>query len=480
MRSGAELARPSLAASSVVSWAAVLGLALVLGVAVARRPTLVALALLASILVLLVLFRQVQILVPLTSAALVIGSSSFALSPRVTLTAKFAVMGAVGATAFTWIRGVPERRVPHSFAVAFLGLVGLAVVSTGYSIAPAATFEHGLSLLVLWLAVAVAIPLAWRDQEDFLRLLIGVAAVAVATVAAGVILTAGGFLAGFEDARFQGIFANPNTLAFFVAPILPSLVLAISEKAVRRRGVLMITVVVIAAALVMSGSRAGLLSCAVGTAVGFAAARRSGRVLAVVLVITALVGALLVVSGLSVRPGTESREGLLERGTGSGRLVAWPDGLRLIAEHPITGIGFATTPIVFPVARDQRLFKGFEGQFGRLHNSYLEAALDLGWPGAVFVFLLALSGAVAAWRASRRRDAWGGFGAILVAGIVGGMVEAFFESGLLAAGGLLAFHFWLLVAAAHAIQVRIRSEARRADSESTAPHPEPRTAHSLA
>jgi hypothetical protein len=47
---------------------------------------------------------------------------------------------------------------------------------------------------------------------------------------------------------------------------------------------------------------------------------------------------------------------------------------------------------------------------------------------------------------------------VLVAGIAGGVVEAVFESGLLAAGGLLAFDFWLLVASAHSIRSRSQDQ----------------------
>ena len=65
---------------------------------------------------------------------------------------------------------------------------------------------------------------------------------------------------------------------------------------------------------------------------------------------------------------------------------------------------------------------------------------------------LVVSGLVAAWRVVRMPGPHRALATVLMAGIVGGAVEGFFESGLLAAGSLLALPFWIVVALAHSLR----------------------------
>lgn len=436
---------------------ALLAAAAVLGKETADGSPLPGLAMGALVVGFLVLQRQLWFLIPLTTVALVVGSStlSFAQSPLM-LPAKFGLMAAVAATALpSLLDKRREHRIPMGFAVAFLGLVGLALLSTIYSVAPGATFQHAVSLLILGLAVAVAIPSGCERSDDVMRLLRNVGFVAAMVVLAGILLTAANVVAGFQIGRFQGLLGNPNTLGYFIAPVLPVLVLMAVHQNKHRR-LLVITAVVLIIGLLLSGSRGGLLSAFFGTVAGLAVTRKAGRALIVVLTFGAVIAGLFIVWDRPVRPEGER---VLEIGTGGKRIEAWPDGLRLISDRPFAGYGFAATPVVFPELRSNEIFRGVGGGFGRLHNSYLEAAMDLGWPGAALMTLLALSGLGAAWRVSRTGDEWRPVGAILIAGIAGGMMEGVFESGLLAAGGLLAFHFWILVAAAHALKLRARAPA---------------------
>jgi hypothetical protein len=67
-----------------------------------------------------------------------------------------------------------------------------------------------------------------------------------------------------------------------------------------------------------------------------------------------------------------------------------------------------------------------------------------------------MSGLVTAWQVVRRPGPHQAFATVLLAGIVGGAVEGLFESGLLAAGSLLALPFWLVVTLAHSVRVADR------------------------
>jgi O-antigen ligase len=276
--------------------------------------------------------------------------------------------------------------------------------------------------------------------------------VAVATVLVGIVLDMIGVASAFGAGRFRGMLGNPNTLGYFVAPIFPALMLmAASPGQERDRSLILATIAVLAVALVLSGSRGGVLSAISGVTAGMAAAQPRRRGLAAVLLVGTVLGALVLARDRPMRPETPER--FLEVGTGSGRIPAWQHGLRLVADRPLLGYGFATTPTFFREAAPRPA-----EQPGRLHNSYLEAAVDLGWPGAFFLLILALSGAWSAWGVARGRGSARSVGAVLFAGIIGGMTEGVSETGLLSAGGLLAFHFWLLVGAAHALRVRAGRE----------------------
>lgn len=423
---------------------ALLAAAAVLGKEIAKGSLLPALAMGTLVVGVLVLQRRLWLLVPMTTAALVLGSSSFPFARSTwMLAAKFALMTSVAATVLPSALDHLRQRISIGFAIAFLGLVGLATLSTFHSFAPGVTFEHAGSLFILWLATAVAVPLGCKCADDFMRLLRSVGFVAAMAVLVGIWLT---FANGLPpSARFQGIFGNANTIGYFV-PVFTALVLMAAHE-YKRRGLLVVTAALIFIGLLLSGSRAGLLSALFGVAVGLAVARHAKRAVIVAVTCGAVIAGLFAVWDRPVRP---VGEGVLQIGTGSYRLEAWGDGLRLISNRPLTGYGFATTPVVFPE------LGGAGSNLGRLHNSYLEMAMDLGWPGATLMTLLALSGLAAAWRVSRAGDDWRRVGALLIAGIAGGMMEGVFESGLLAAGGLLAFHFWILIAAAHALRARAR------------------------
>jgi O-antigen ligase len=145
-------------------------------------------------------------------------------------------------------------------------------------------------------------------------------------------------------------------------------------------------------------------------------------------------------------------EGFFELGSGSGRTIVWGEALPLIGDAPLLGHGFGTTPDLFPAVQQQI----GRNVLGRTHNSYLEAAVDLGWPGFVLLVALVVSGIVAAWQVVRQPGPHQAFATVLLAGIVGGAVEGLFESGLMAAGSLLALPFWLVVALAHSLRAADR------------------------
>jgi putative inorganic carbon (hco3(-)) transporter len=415
----------------------------------------------------LVIQRNLRILVPMTTVALVLGSSTLAGSSY-WFTVKFVMISVVSATIIPAIASNRKHLpVPVPFAVGFGALIGLMFASTAWSVASTVTRDKAISMLLLWLAVAVAIPLGLRDRRDLIQVIRWIGFVAAGTLVAALVLGAAGLAVSFEaSGRFRGILVNPNTLGYFVAPILPALVvLAARSDRSRGRVALIAAIAVLAVGLALTGSRAGALASVAGVLSALIASRatRQGRQTRRILVVmTIALGSIVTFYwSLHIEP-RHVGERLFELGTGSGRTVAWADALRLIAERPLLGHGFGTTEVLFPEA--QSISQG--AVLGGVHNSYLEAGVDLGWVGAMWLGALGLSGGVSAWRIARSRGQHRWVGTVLLAGIVGGMVNGVFETGLLAAGGLIAFHFWLMVAMAHSIGLLQMQEGRDAGGAS--------------
>jgi O-antigen ligase len=141
-----------------------------------------------------------------------------------------------------------------------------------------------------------------------------------------------------------------------------------------------------------------------------------------------------------------------------------------VSEAPIFGHGLGSTPTLFPQA--QSTSQGVV--LGGAHNSYLEASIDLGLVGALLLIVLAGSGLVAAVRLSHSRGPGSPLGPVFAAAIAAGMIEGFFETGMLNAGGVFAFPFWLSVALAHSVLARERAAERiNAWTDRSAPDPTP-------
>lgn len=445
-------------------WLAITFAALVLGMASATRPT-VALALVALLAAsALVLSRQGLLLAPLTLIVLAWGSSRLPLQ-GLAYPAKFAMFGVIAAVAVA--HAVHPRRhlpVPVGFAAAFAVLLLFAGLTVTWSLDPSLSFQRTMSMFLLWGAVCVGMPLSLTSPADVRLLYYRSALVLGGVTVAGLVLGGAGIVTGFQaDGRFHGILVNANTLGYFAAPILPAAVLLAAQMdAGRRRRLLVAAASVTAIGIAISGSRGGAISVLLGVVAGLVVATLGARtrqvrrtiVLAGVLLATA--AAAFPLLGFEARVGGAGTEGYFEIGTGSHRTISWADTLPAISAHPILGQGFGMMPVVFPTIQTGPTTT----QLGGVHNGYLEVALEMGFPGAIGVFLLAGSGAVVAIRLSRRPGPTQDLGPMLLAAIVAGLAESTIESGILSAGGLFAFPFWLAVALAHSVWAYQRQSAR--------------------
>ena len=102
---------------------------------------------------------------------------------------------------------------------------------------------------------------------------------------------------------------------------------------------------------------------------------------------------------------------------GDARLKLWPEVLEHIKERPVTGYGFGRGLLRQPLRAELK-----HPHLWHAHNLFLEAALQLGIPGFVFLVILFAATLREGWRLARARDALAAACGIALLGVVAGML----------------------------------------------------------
>ena len=176
-----------------------------------------------------------------------------------------------------------------------------------------------------------------------------------------------------------------------------------TEALVGRGSLLLGAVTILATALLLSHSRAGMVSTGIGIAVFLIVfllnpGQRHSRRLPVA---AGVVLALLAVTNFSGED-TLMRLRATEFETGSGRFPVYALMQRAISDSPWLGFGYGTFERAFPLYRTAEVAYRFD----RGHNDWLESAMDLGLPGAALLIGLFALPFLRCLRAglTRRRD----------------------------------------------------------------------------
>lgn len=140
-------------------------------------------------------------------------------------------------------------------------------------------------------------------------------------------------------------------------------------------------------AIVFSFSRMGMIStlASVGmlTAVVWIGEKRSP--IPATLILLLIAGGIAAAVWVGVGPVVEHFEQLSQNeplAGGEGRVALWRDTLALIRQHPWTGVGFGCFEQAFTRVQSVQLTYVAD----HAHNDYLEAAAELGIPGAAILF----------------------------------------------------------------------------------------------
>lgn len=233
---------------------------------------------------------------------------------------------------------------------------------------------------------------------------------------------------------FSGI--NLNRQAYWYALGLATLLWIVLERwpRIRKGDILTIAgAVILAMALLRTGSRGGLMVAASGIVVllSLSLRKRNFSALMSFVPLFALVGLWMA----STNEVVVARFGALFEGKDDGaRMSIWLPALDLIAEHPWLGIGPGFTDVL-----------GDERGFGRnisSHNSYLQVAISFGIPALLLWITLISSILLCCWHFRNIP-----IGALLIALVTSSLVNGISSD--------LGFnkYFWILLAIASRVQV---------------------------
>jgi O-antigen ligase len=418
--------------------------------------------------------RRLSILVAATVVAFAAGSSSIPGVTDAAHTLRWIVLLAllVGAAEAT----AKRLWAPASVVGSASALVGVALLSSLWSVLPRTTFERAVSLGLLFATCLLLLSACALRRGLALEVLNGVVAGAATVGSLGLLVLAVDYdravqAASYEaPTRYEGFGQDPNTVGLLFAVVMPLAVFAaLRARTTRGRVGGGAVLLLFTGSIVATGSRGALVAAALGAAVVvlLAAPRRWLALAGVAAVFAAGVG-------LSTIPGTSNsghpvatapagarphpKPGYLDAeasyplsadvgaplpGGGqppvrrglfatSGRLDAWRGALHEAARRPVAGHGFGTEQTVFV---DRYYY--FVG--GLPENSYIGLALQLGAVGvAALLALLFVLG-----RLGVRALGGDGHTAAGLGVLAAGAAIAFVQSYLYSVGNIAAAAFWI-------------------------------------
>lgn len=371
------------------------------------------------------------------------------------------LMAAIAITTYLFNRLVTRRpilRVTPEIA-ASAALLAWAVVTLPLSYWPGGSLAFILEVFSKTLAIFCLLAQVVVTSRRLRAAAWGLALMAIPLAAFGIReYLAGRFIGAGAVRRIQSYEApltqNPNDLALMLNLILPlTLALILIQRAPGPRLVLLMGALLSVVAIILTFSRAGFITLVVTGALYLARIlRRPGRGWALAVLVLALLGTPFLPQGYLDRLSTITN--IHSDPTGSAQ-ERWGDtqaAVRFVSENPVIGAGIGMNVLAL------NEFRG--ALWKKVHNVYLEYAVDLGLPG-LLLFLFVLAGcfratALVMRRTAARPEARDLF--LLAEGIQVGLaafaVAALFHP--------VAYHFYFYYMAGLALAARAACEAETA------------------
>lgn len=214
--------------------------------------------------------------------------------------------------------------------------------------------------------------------------------------------------------RVIGTMGHADYLGNFLLYTTPlNIALAVATQG-RVRMLSLIAIAVSIAAIIFSGTRGAVLGLVAGAIVFFVFQFRAARVSwdrrtvqRAAIALAVIVGAIVVISFNPASRNITARaiSAINEGGTGAGRTVLWRDSVKMIPGFALTGCGpegFRKAFLAYKSKEIAQLAPQINDESS--HNSYLDAAICYGLPGAIFYIAIIASSFALLLRARRSTD----------------------------------------------------------------------------
>lgn len=318
------------------------------------------------------------------------------------LAAMVAVTAHLAARAFGRTVALPFRR-EMAIAVALLGWAALTIplsIWPGGSLAQLS--DHLIKAIVFFWLIGTLVTSEARLRL-FARMLslcsIPLAVVAINNYRSGVFVTLADSavqrIAGYVGG--SGLAGNPNDLALMLNLVLPitGALFVITRSPWIRIATALGTLLSIAA-VIATFSRAGFITlAAIGALTVLAMIRRGAIVTGLGIIFLLTVTLAVVPRDYYDRLATITNIEADPTGSAQGRWEDWLLSVDYIQAHPITGAGLGQDLLALNAARGRETWRS-------VHNAYLQAAVDLGLPGAALLIALLFCSFQNAWRVRRQ------------------------------------------------------------------------------
>ncbi|MDO0822223.1 O-antigen ligase family protein [Desulfosporosinus nitroreducens] len=343
-----------------------------------------------------------------------------------------------------------------------IALLGVYLLSTAFSIAPAHSFAETVRLLSLIITLYLVIAYV-EDEKDLQRLgytLIAAGAV-LGLIAIVQYLTEWFFIptsAVVINRRSNATFADANIFArFLVITFLFSVAELERRTSWSSRVIPLVAILLQGAGLGITGSRGGILALGVSAIIFvILIPRRKLTLYAMVLMILAIIAAAFLNPAIMAR--IESlRSGLLSA-SGGIREYLWRSGMAMVRDHPVVGIGVGAFGVAFTTIYPY--FNPYSTFYVSLsHTAILTVLAETGIIGFAVLYFLFGKTLQRGWDISRtiRHERLRFLNASIVAGVIAIFISAQGE-GRLYEEPLLWILWAMLVSVSQLANQQIRKE----------------------
>lgn len=381
------------------------------------------------------LFFSRGILIFLTLLCLILGQSYFPALQSAALWLRWVFFGLFCLHIFGDLFLGKTVRGIKSFDLAAVIFIIFAFLSMVYSPFPQLTLERSATVLLLYLSVFWII---WKYAYDYgpertIRIILLVAWIIYVT---GFLMVFVGPYRPFLQARFTGVFYNPNGMGVISALILP---LALWQYMETKKRSSLFLFVLILASLMVSGAR-GSINAAV-ISLGYLAYVRLGKNKPLFLFFSlSIVFILIWVIETLIKTAFKSYMRIESIPILGGRLEVWPIALNLIMDKPIFGYGFGVEDKL--IALNKIVLHKHAGAY--MHNSYLGITLQLGILGFILL-LVPLFVLLFKELAVKRDNSTPLLRYALRSSLIAGLICCIYESFIYSVGNAQSFPFWMIV-----------------------------------